>query len=125
MNTVRTYIPMHEDKDLNDEWWAARGVAIGENNHTGCVVHYNTMRDGSGRFKGYAVTGSTLDSSLVETVAGAIDALHRHRQRASRNGVQGRYIGKRRGRHFRKLSRTAVPNTWLVEGTIWRRAERT
>lgn len=69
---TQTYTPLHEDQNLNDDWWHTRGYSL-----TGIesVVHRNFMRDGSGRFDGYGVVTSRISAVWPKTVFEAEQAL--------------------------------------------------
>ena len=52
---MRQHTPIHPDARLNDDWLKANGFIIGVN------AFYNAIRDGSGRYNGYALdTGNGI-----------------------------------------------------------------
>jgi len=65
---MRTYTPIHEDPNLNDDWWAAKGLKLGED------IYYNAIRDGSGRFDGY-VTVIKREVYVMRTLAHAEEVI--------------------------------------------------
>lgn len=67
---MRQYVAIHEDKNLNNAWWENHGMKIGE------VVFYNAIRDGSGRYDGYAIVLSKK-IYFIKTVAEAEATLKR------------------------------------------------
>lgn len=80
---MRTYIPVHDDRDFNDQWWFNRGAIFipgaaiylplpdGPDLH----VYYNAIRDGSGRFMGYTIENGRGTFTMVNTVAEAEQAI--------------------------------------------------
>lgn len=67
----KDWTPIHADKELNDQWWTDKGFVFGTN------VWYNSIRDGSGRFNGYAIgfLDRGCEQVVVKTVAEAQIAL--------------------------------------------------
>lgn len=55
-------IPLHADSALNEEWLASKGYTVGEN------VWLNSIRDGSGRFDGYAFVPTPREFVIARTV---------------------------------------------------------
>lgn len=69
-----THIPIHEDKELNHEWWAARNITLGDMGKNNLSVYMNLIRDASGRYNGYLIIlGQQFQT--VRTVAEAEAAL--------------------------------------------------
>jgi hypothetical protein len=50
----KTFYPIHEDKNLDIEWWTSRGCILGESNKR-FAVYVNAVRDASGRYDGFIV----------------------------------------------------------------------
>lgn len=62
------YIPIHEDTNLTVEWWESRGFKLGKD------VFYNTIRDASGRYRGFVLAIEGLDFQTIKTVEEALRA---------------------------------------------------
>lgn len=74
---AREYTPSHEDEGFNIQWWADRGVSLGDS--TGPFsVYLNAIRDGSGRYYGFCIVDSKKpqDHVLLLTSVEAEAAIH-------------------------------------------------
>ncbi len=67
---TKAHTPIHEDTDLNDDWWRERGFSLlGDST----VVFRNFIRDGSGRYDGYILfMGRNLHRMLTVAEANSV-----------------------------------------------------
>jgi hypothetical protein len=67
---IENYQPIHEDKNLNIEWWLSRDFKFGSTDKR-FEIYVNAVRDGSGRYDGFYINdkkNKTFSLMLVRTV---------------------------------------------------------
>lgn len=69
MTHEKTWTPIHADKELDVAWWGPHGFYPGHN------LFYNSIRDGSGNYDGFALDMPHGDSVTVKTVREALIAI--------------------------------------------------
>jgi len=71
---MRQYSPIHVDTNLNDDWWAAKGMKLGKD------IFYNAIRDASGRYDGYIVSTGEYPNRqphVMRTIAEAEEVIRK------------------------------------------------